>query len=99
MYEEIQKTENSTPHPTDLAPEHGMVFKTADETELADFWVLGTLPEPEVGKVIHLHWQQVKVTAVNTHYGRDEGSGRPLVFTTVTVEAHSSPAGTEAVSG
>lgn len=99
VYDKIQKTEDSTPHPTDLAPEHGMVFKTADETELADFRVIGTLPEPEVGQKILLHWQYVKVIAVSSHYGRDEENGRPLVFTSVTVEAYSEPAGAGTASG
>ncbi|GAB7185675.1 hypothetical protein ATKI12_5506 [Kitasatospora sp. Ki12] len=43
-----------------------------------------------MGDVIGLHWDKVVVTAVRTIYGRDETTGRPVVHTSVDVEAQSS---------
>ncbi|MFD3585768.1 hypothetical protein [Streptomyces sp. NPDC058683] len=87
MYDEIGKVEDSTPDLMGQLPEHGMTFLSPDETELVSYRVEGLLPVPASGDVIGLHWSEVVVTALQTRYGRDETTGRPLVFTSVSVEA------------
>jgi hypothetical protein len=90
VYDEILRVEESTPDLVGQLPEHGMTFMSPDETELLSYRVEGLLPVPTVGDVIGLHWSEVVVTAVETRYGRDEVTGRPLIFTSVSVEAQSS---------
>ncbi|MEW1548301.1 hypothetical protein [Streptomyces tsukubensis] len=85
-YDEIEKTEKSTPHLVGRTPEHSLHFKSADGSELVSYWVEGTLPIPAVGDVIGLHWSEVVVTAVQTRYGKDEDTGRAAVYTTVSVD-------------
>ena len=46
----------------------------------------GTVPIPAVGEVVGLDYGRVVVTAVHTQYGRDETTGRPIVFTSVSVK-------------
>lgn len=90
-YDEIAKFEESTPDPGPVMPEHGMVFKSPDESELVTFRVEGMLHVPAVGDEIALHWNHVVVTSVHHHYGRDDFTGRPTVFTSITVETPKRP--------
>ncbi|WP_282204564.1 hypothetical protein [Kitasatospora fiedleri] len=91
VFEEIGRAEASMPEARAVVPiRHGITFVALDPAgpiELMGWYSQGPIPLPAVGDVIGLHWDRVRVVAVHTQYGRDEGTGEPVVFTSVDVEA------------
>ncbi|MEU9349179.1 GNAT family N-acetyltransferase [Streptomyces sp. NPDC048278] len=72
-------------------PHHVVYFISAEEIELMSLSSIGMLPVPAVGEEIGVGDGMLTVVRVGTLYGRDEQSGRPTVFTSVTVDETPKP--------